>query len=137
MKTKPITYLILCCLAISIISCENHAINDSNESGPVTVYGKITNPSGSKVCIRYYRKLTGDEIVVDSSLVDKEGNFSMTFTWKNHNSADFIFGTSYGESGVTMFLFPGDSLKITFDAENAEETVKYEGKGAEVNNYFC
>lgn len=100
----------------------------------VTIYGKITNPKTKKVSIQYYKDcLTYEEITAASESMDNEGNFSMTFAWEKPKPGIF----SDNNEITSMYLFPGDSLKLTLDTKEFDETVKYEGKGALVNNYLA
>lgn len=47
-----------------------------------------------------------------------------------------IYQINYDKSYVDVFLKPGFKLKITVDATNFEETIKYSGKGESENNYI-
>ncbi|HSF88774.1 MAG TPA: TlpA disulfide reductase family protein [Saprospiraceae bacterium] len=98
------------------------------------VHGTITHPEGDMVYLKYYKDyLTYDEIVVDSAKLDKKGNYRMQFTWAAPYPATFYHGDEITE----MYISPGDDLRLTLDTKAFDETVKYEGKGAEINTYLA
>lgn len=100
----------------------------------VTVKGKITNPKGNKVYVRYYTQyLTYETGTADSAELDKDGNFSMTFEWPASYPAQF----QHGDEVSNLFLSPGYNLTLMLDNNKFDETIKYTGKGAEVNNYLA
>ncbi len=47
-----------------------------------------------------------------------------------------IYQINYDKSYSDVYLKPGFNLKITVDANNFEETIKYSGKGEAENNYI-
>jgi len=99
-----------------------------------TVNGTITHPKGDYVYIKYYSDyLTYDEIVADSAKLDKKGNFHMHFTWDKPYPATFY----HGDELTSMYVSPGDDLRLTLDTKEFDETVKYEGKGAVINTYLA
>lgn len=100
----------------------------------VTISGQITNPKSNKVYIRYYKEyLTYQVGIADSAQLDKSGSFSMTFNWPVSYPAELL----HGEEATPLFLSPGYDLKVTLDAKQFDKTVKYTGKGADVNNYLA
>jgi peroxiredoxin len=99
-----------------------------------TVYGKISNFTDTKVYIRYYRDLvTYERVFADSAQLDKDGSFSMKFKWNRPFQAEFI----NGHESARMFIGVNDSLKIELNAKQFDESIKYSGNGAEVNNYLA
>jgi hypothetical protein len=65
------------------------------------------------------------------SLIDTCGNFKLV--------AELSHGGFYkyeGNEWATLYITPGDSLHIELDAEYFDETLKFSGKGAAVNNYI-
>lgn len=99
-----------------------------------TVHGTITHPKGNMVYLKYYKDyLTYDEVVADSAKLDKKGNFQMRFTWEKPYPVTFYHGDEITE----MYVSPGDDLRLTLDTKEFDETVKYEGKGEEINTYMA
>jgi thiol-disulfide isomerase/thioredoxin len=103
-------------------------------SQTVTVYGTIENANGNKTFIRYIKDyLTYDQVVMDSSNTDKKGNFSMTFPWKKTWPVFF----ESGNESTEMLLTPGDSIRLTVDQANFDNSLQYSGQGGIVNNYLA
>src|SRR3989337_3713924 len=100
----------------------------------VTVYGTITQPEGDMVYVKYFNDyLTYDEIIAGSGQLDKDGNFNMTFNRNDAFPATFY----HGDEITKMYLIPGDSIRLTLDTREFDETVRYEGRGGVVNTYLA
>lgn len=100
----------------------------------VTLSGTITHPKGKMVYVKYYSDyLSYDEVIADSAVLDRKGNFTMTFQWDQPYPATFYHGDEITE----MYLTPGDQLRLTLDTKHFDETVVYAGKGALINNYMA
>jgi len=97
----------------------------------VTVGGTISHPKDDKVYIKYYKDyISYAEGIADSATLDKKGNFNMNFTWDHASPVTFYHGDEITE----MFVSPGDSLHLSLDTKQFDETVKYEGRGAIIPN---
>jgi peroxiredoxin len=57
----------------------------------------------------------------------------MQFKWDRPYPVTFYHGDEITE----MFIAPGDSIRLTLDTKQFDETVAYQGKGADVNNYLA
>src|SRR4030095_3310334 len=100
----------------------------------VTVNGTISHPKSDKVYIKFYKDyISYAEGIADSAILDKKGNFNMRFTWDHAYPVTFY----HGDEITDMFISPGDSLNLSLDTKQFDETVKYEGKGAVINNYLA
>ncbi len=100
----------------------------------VTLYGTISHPKDKVVYVKYYKDyISYDEVIADSARLDKKGNYMMQFKWEQPYPATFYHGDEITE----MYLSPNDSLRLTLDTKEFDETVKYEGRGAFVNNYMA
>jgi hypothetical protein len=100
----------------------------------VTMHGNVVHQNDDMVYIRFYKDyLTNDEGIADSAILDGNGNFSMEFPWESPYHATFFHG---GET-TRMYLCPNDSLRITLDTKRNDETIRYEGRGACINNYLA
>jgi len=97
--------------------------SQKKEEPPVTIFsGKITNPKSA------YLVLFGDTIPLDSN-----GTF-----FAKVDSAKAGYGSlEHGSEYTDLFISPGDSLYVTFNTEEFDETMHYEGKGAEKNNFLA
>jgi peroxiredoxin len=110
------------------------AFQSAGAQGAATLHGTITHPEGDMVYLKYFKDyMTYDEVVADSAKLDKKGNFQMRFTWDKSYPATFYHGDEITE----MYVSPGDNLQLTLDTREFDETVKYEGKGAEINTYLA
>ncbi|WP_299125572.1 TlpA disulfide reductase family protein [uncultured Winogradskyella sp.] len=97
------------------------------KSGKVILSGKVSNPSVTSIKITYF-----DYKEVASAELDDNGNFKISAKIEG----GFYF-LSYGRNTAYIYLYPKDELSISFDAEHFDETLVFEGKGAERNNYLA
>ncbi len=125
MNCAKIIFLLFVQIAVMQIGLSHNA---------VTVYGKIANPTVKKVFIGSYNNLINYELVyLDSAELNSNGNFSMTFSCDHPIHALFYHGNEY----TKLFIVPGDSLQMTLDAKQFDETLHYQGKGEFINNYLA
>lgn len=104
----------------------------SSAQKQVRISGRILHPKDKIVYVKYYTDyLTYDEVVADSARLDKKGNFTMNFPWSSPYPATFYSGNEITE----MYLVPGDDLHLSLDAKHFDETLKYTGKGSQINTY--
>lgn len=97
------------------------------KSGKVIVSGTVNNPSVTSIKITYF-----DYKEVASADLDNNGNFKMSTKIEE----GFYF-LSYGRNTAYIYLYPKDELSISFDAEHFDETLVFNGNGAERNNYLA
>ncbi len=90
------------------------------------ISGKITNPKGEVVIIYNYE-------ISDTTEIDSLGEFNMLI---KISEADYIT-FKHGKESTVLFLTPGDDIKISLNAEEFDETIKYEGVGADANNFLA
>ncbi len=113
---------ILFLIAVTLFSC-------NNETKPVDyaiVAGKITNSQAEKLSIS-----SREQKINKSTVIEKDGSFIDTL--KNVGEGIYMFydGKNYNR----FYLQPGDNLKITYDANDFKNSLKYTGKGSEISNY--
>ncbi len=100
----------------------------------VTISGRITHPKGKEVRVGFTRDyLTYDDVTGGKTTLDAKGNFRLTMPWTEARPATLVIG----EEQTSLWLQPGDNLTLTLDAKQFDETVKYTGTGAAVNNYLA
>lgn len=116
----------ICISLIAFLCCFN------SYSQNVFISGKIKNPKGEKVRVTM-NDLEGEATLTSESKIDKEGKFSLSFELKDPGKA----GLEHGDEISEMFLHPGDSLFITLDTKEFDETISYKGRGSEVNNFLA
>jgi len=115
---KKIIYVLA--VAIAVIACKEEAPKDY-----VTFSGKITNKNSDSLIIRsrtFSKKIN----------VNENGTFSDTL--KVEKGAFNLFD---GSESTTIYLGNGFDLILNLDTKQFDETIKYEGIGANINNYLA
>lgn len=106
--------------ALFIISC------DKNEPKDYTAFaGKITNPQSDSVYLFFPDR-------EKAFALNEKGEFYDTI----HLDQKGYFYFSDGREQAELFLFSGDSLYITLDTKQFDESIVYSGIGADKNNYL-
>lgn len=106
--------------ALFIISCKQE------ETVDYTVFaGKIINPQSDSV----YLYFPGRE---KAFALNEKGEFSDTINLEQKG----YFYFSDGKEQAELFLIPGDSLYMSLDTKQFDESIVYRGSGAERNNYL-
>ena len=113
-------YSILILASILLISC-----NQPIEMDYVSFSGKITKKNSDSIKIR------SDEYS-KTIPVKEDGTFSDTLKLKPG-----LYSFNDGVEGTRMFLKNGYDITLTLDTEMFDETIKYEGIGAENNNFLA
>lgn len=109
-------------------------IHFSTSQFTATVCGKISNPVDQEVYIHYYKDFISYEIVnAGSAQLNSDGEFSMTFSLNKPIYADFMHGDEWGK----LFINVNDSLILEVDASKFDETLKFAGSSADINNYLA
>ena len=114
---KPISFLFF---TIILFSC-----NQKEEKNFVTFSGTILNKNSDTVKIR-------NKDYSKAIYVNADGTFSDTL----HLSPG-MYSFNDGVEGTQLFLKNGYDLTLTLDTEMFDETIKYEGIGAENNNFLA
>ncbi len=120
MKT---TFKLLALLfVISFTSCKKEEVKDY-----VTLQGKIKNHSGNEIVIKgrnYLKKIK----------LNEDGTFKDTLKVP---SGQTMFQLFDGNEYATLFLKNGYDVKVNLDDKEFDESLTFEGKGAETNNYLA
>lgn len=126
MKIKITTLLCLCILFVS-----NNLFAQSNTA--LTIFGgTIINPKKDFVKIT----LSSDGMITKSEYethVNKDGSFKFSLNINTIQYGHFTHGDEY----TKICLYPGDSINISIDTKQFDETIVYSGKGSEKNNYMA
>lgn len=115
---------LLILITLLIISCQTK--NIVTEPDYVLFSGKIKNRNSDSLVIK------SDKEVLHTLKLNEDGTFSDTL----HNIKEAFYTLFDGGEYATLFLKPGYTLSMTLDATAFDETLAYEGKGAEENNYL-
>ncbi len=124
MKLKNLSILVV--LTIIYSSCGSHKqVKDKNVSN-VVLHINMNNYNGNKAFIQ-----GTDKKVYEIKKIDN-GKFVDTL-----QIPEGYYKLNLGREFTNVYLTPGDNLNISLDAEKFDETMHYEGKGAEENNYLA
>jgi len=96
------------------------------KSHSVFFAGEIVNPTSANVVL--YK---GDQII-DSSTLDKNNRFSFRFD----SIAEGLYHFDHSPELQYVYLENGDSLLIRLNTMDFDESLVFEGKGSEVNNFI-
>lgn len=110
-------------VTIILFSCGKTA----EDSEKITISGIIQNPAGENIRVFYPEDTT---YTID---LDSANGFYLEFDRDTSSYAYFY----HGRERATIFLSPGDSLQITLDANEFDETLSFKGPGAAANNYLA
>lgn len=116
---NPMKNSIILLLAITLMACKEDPKNY------VTLSGKITNKSS-------------DSLVVRTRTYSKTLKVAEDGTFKDTLKVDTgIYNFYDGSESTSIFLKNGFELDVTLDTKAFDETIKYEGLGAEHSNFLA
>lgn len=130
MKT-PNYFLLFLSLSLIVITACNQgkkpdATKPESKSGILTlVSGKLQNADDKQIILSWGNNS-------DTLFADAENNFSKTIFM---NQSDYLVFRNSGKN-VRLFLTPGDSLQLTFDAQDVYKSLNFEGNGSVTNDYL-
>ncbi|HET8859769.1 TlpA disulfide reductase family protein [Marivirga sp.] len=96
------------------------------ENVNTTVSGKVINPKGDIISLRL------QDTTITASL-DSLGDFQTNVPIVKAEKVVF----AHGDEISSMYLRPGDQLRLTIDPAQFDETLQYEGEGAAINNFLA
>ncbi|MCI4670642.1 MAG: TlpA family protein disulfide reductase [Bacteroidia bacterium] len=99
------------------------------------VSGQIENAKGGEAVVYYSSSLIGRDREVFSGEVGEDGSFEMEVELNEARIMTF----AYNREVTSIYLKPSDELMVRLDANEFDETIKYEGKGESVaaSNYMA
>lgn len=115
--------LFLILLAISLFSCAK----DTPTVDYAIVSGKITNSKADNLSISNREQKINEKVSIE-----KDGTFRDTLK----NVAEGVYLFYDGKNYNRFYLKPGVDISITYDANDFKNTLKYNGKGSEISNYY-
>ncbi|MCX6181204.1 MAG: hypothetical protein NT150_04670 [Bacteroidetes bacterium] len=115
---------LLSLLVTTLFSCSEPAPAPTPET---VITGVITNQEGNTVWIENYKE---EKIQIDT--LNEKGEFEIHFTLGQPSCFEIVNGKfkSY------ICLAPADTIAISFDTKNINETIAYGGKSAAFNKYL-
>lgn len=112
-------------LALSIVTTL-FACKEEPKIDYVLFSGKIENPTVKSVSV-----FQGREKIKEIQL-EQDGTFSDTLTVENG-----YYNLDHGREVAYMYLEKGDSINVSLDTKEFDETIKYSGIGSGKNNFLA
>ncbi|APD07741.1 thioredoxin-like protein YneN [Flavobacteriaceae bacterium UJ101] len=112
-------------IIFAMFSCKKDVVSSTSEKDFVTFSGKITKPNSDSLVVYNYEgykkklKVTNGEF--KDTLHIKDGKYSFYD----------------GVEASTMYLKKGMDIQLTLDTNQFDETIVYEGSGADISNYLA
>ncbi len=127
LNMKNTLIIILAIALFAVIACKR----EKDIQKEVIISGKIENPGNDSIWV-YYSDKFGDN-TIHSAALDSNGKFQLSFDLDKPTEATF----NDGNENTALFLHPGDSLFMTLNTKEFDESLKYSGKGSCANNYLA
>ena len=116
--------LLLLCVSVNAFSqAANYAI----------LSGKITYPVNNQVSMYLVTDLLTNEKTIISTPVNPDGTFILAYS----ASQPMLVRIEHAYENMVVYLVPGERMSVTFEAERMWETIRFEGQGADNNNYLA
>jgi len=114
-------------------ACSPSQQGDKETAGSqVSISGSIANANAKTVTVLHYTYPGMERETLAEVELDSTGAFSAVFDLSKPTEARFV----HGKESAPVYLSPGDELTLSLNAEQFDETLTYEGKGAAPNNYL-
>src|SRR5215213_5435376 len=99
------------------------------KGSPFTVEGTVKNSNGRKVFLEESAADGSRPIVIDSSVIEKDGSFKLTTLTQEEN----IYSLRSDETKFPFALLVNDSRKVTVHADPANQLNPYTVKGSKAS----
>lgn len=129
--TKKSFFLFLCLLTGSY--CGQQYLWGQTIGNYITIKGYLKNPQSELVSIDITTNVLTGETQSYASRLQPDGAFLILCPLAQPTPAMFYHADQY----VPVFLFPNDSLSIQADRSDFKQSLKFEGRGAERNNFLA
>ena len=116
--------LVLSVLLVFFYGC-NQSTEKTKEEKFIILSGKIENSKTNFITLKF-------KIRTDTAFLDTNGYFKEKF---KINMPDY-YTFRHGNEFATLFLIPDDSIYLTLNPDEFDETLKFSGKGSAINNYL-
>lgn len=114
--------LLLIIIITFLYSCQKNELNDN-----LIFSGKIENPNSDTLKI-----IDKNQSIIKSIILNKNNTFRDTL-----NLSEGFYSLKNGEESTQIYLKPKYDLSLTLNTKEFDESIKYEGKGANENNYLA
>jgi thiol-disulfide isomerase/thioredoxin len=100
----------------------------------VTISGTVKNFNGKSVKAETLKNsLRFEYILLDTTKLDKNGNFTLKFNIEKPSKIKLKIGEEYTE----LYAVNGDNISISVDAINFDKSIKYNGSNKEWNQFVA
>ncbi|HLG34102.1 MAG TPA: hypothetical protein VI757_04420 [Bacteroidia bacterium] len=134
---KRISYKAIFISAVHVVALGLTGCN-SDDSTSTIIKGTIQFPPADKI---YFYSLADstdifleNKTAMDSSAIDKNGNYSFSLPLKNACAFDLVCGKK--NLANNLFISPGDKLKIIFSSRSNDAHVISSGDAGKYNSYL-
>lgn len=103
--------------------------------GQVYISGVVAHaPDSATARITFYNNtIEWNEVEAGAEALDAHGHFALRIPWPKPGPASLTIEDQY----TKLFLFPGDSLRLSVDYDKFDSTLHYYGPGSVENNYMA
>jgi thiol-disulfide isomerase/thioredoxin len=102
-------------------------------AGSSTVSGRVAKPTVRVISLSYGPDWRGHLTQTVEARLSATGDFRLVLP---RLAAPTEVRLGYDNSYATLYLTPGDDLRLTFDPARLEQTLAFAGRGANANNYL-
>ncbi|MDO7887058.1 TlpA family protein disulfide reductase [Hymenobacter cheonanensis] len=102
-------------------------------AGTTTVSGHVDEPTARVISLSYGPDWRGHLTQTVEARLTAQGNFRLVLP---RLAAPAEVRLGYDNTYATLYLEPGDDLRLTFDPSRLEQTLAFTGRGANANNYL-
>jgi len=120
--------IVLLIIVSFLFSCAREPDNHQR----TIITGQIENPISDNIGILVFDDMITRDNSKLSTTVDDSGNFKLEFSIQEPQKV-FL---SRPRSNNLLFLYPGDSLSISFDDKDVRRTLSFDGSSANQNHYL-
>ena len=107
-KNEILTIILIVVAGIYLV------MNKKTDTNQVTITGEITNPKVELVTF-------SNQDTTYSTSANEDGNFAISFNLDSATYLDF----SHGLERTSMYVYPGDKIKLSINTEEFDETIEY------------
>ena len=102
-------------------------------AGTTTVSGHVDQPTARVISLSYGPDWRGHLTQTVEAKLSSAGDFRLVLP---RLAAPTEARLGYDNTYATLYLTPGDELRLTFDASHFERSLAFAGRGASANNYL-
>jgi thiol-disulfide isomerase/thioredoxin len=102
-------------------------------SGATTVSGHVEHPTTKVISLSYGPDWRGHLTQTVEAKLSPAGDFQIVLP---RLAAPAEVRLGYDNTYATLYLTPGDDLRLTFEPDRFERTLAFAGRGANANNYL-